>query len=285
MSTSTHVNNFAGLEMYTCTHVYFRMKIYAFTNQKGGVGKTTSCANIGVGLAMTQRRTLLIDLDPQSNLTTCLGLKAGDTDIYDVLRGRAKIKDIVLSRALQIHHEGEPLTIDVAPASLALSGADIELSTVISRETLLKRALKEVEAIYDYVLIDCAPSLGLLTGNALTAADQVLVPVQAEYLSLEGLAQLLQALEQIKVINPGIGVGGVIVTMYDKRRILNNEVKQALEERFGNEVFKTPIRENIKLAEAPSAGLSIFEYDGQSFGAQDYAAVVGELIQKEMSYV
>ena len=234
---------------------------------------------------MTQRQTLLIDLDPQANLTTCLGLTAGESDIYDVLRGRAKFSDIILSRPLQIQHRGDPLTIDIAPASLALSGADIELSTVISRETLLKRALEEVSEKYDYVLIDCAPSLGLLTGNALTASNQVLVPVQAEYLSLEGLAQLLQALEQIKVVNPQIGIGGVIVTMYDKRRILNKEVKEALKERFGDVVFEPPIRENIKLAEAPSAGLSIFEYDGQSFGAQDYAAIVGELIQRELSYV
>ena len=261
------------------------MKTYAFTNQKGGVGKTTSCANIGVGLAMTRRKTLLIDLDPQSNLTTCLGLKAKNGDIYDVLKNRATLHDIVLTRPLQIQHNDEPLTVDVAPASLALSAADIELSTVISRETLLKRVLAEVQDLYEYVLIDCAPSLGLLTANALTASNKVLVPVQAEYLSLEGLAQLLQALEQIKVINSQMGIGGVIVTMFDKRRILNNEVKQALEERFGEIVFKTPIRENIKLAEAPSAGLSIFEYDVQSFGALDYAAVVEELIQKEMSYV
>ena len=259
------------------------MTIYAFVNQKGGVGKTTSCVNIGVGLAMTGRKVLLIDLDPQANLSTSLGVSPATGNVYDVLQGDKEFADIIISRPLQI--DVDPvITLDVAPAAKALSKAEIQLSTVLSRETLLKRALSSEAEYYDYVLIDCSPSSGILTLNALTAAHRAIVPVQAEYLSLQGLAQLLESLQEIKVINEEMRIGGVIVTMYDGRRILNQDVKKALIDRFGDVVFDTPIRENIKVAEAPSHGLSVFEYDQHSYGSHDYAAAVQELIKQEMSH-
>jgi chromosome partitioning protein len=259
------------------------MHVIAFLNQKGGVGKTTSCANIAAGLAVAGRRVLLVDLDPQFNLTSGLGMRLGpdEQSIYDVLRGSAKLADVVRSRRLDV--EGIDAELHLVGASLSLSGADIQLAHVTSRELLLRRALSGLPEgdPFDYVLIDCPPSLGVLTANALAAATQVFVPAEVEYYALEGIPQLEMAIESVQMVNESLRIGGVLATRFDSRRNLNKEVLEALRDRFGEVVFGTPIRQNITLAEAPSHGQTIFEYAPLSNGAADYAAVVGELIERE----
>ena len=258
------------------------MRIISFINQKGGVGKTTSCANIGTGLAIVGRRVLLIDLDPQFNLTSGLGMRLGEDDvgIYDVLRDDATMMETRRSRPVQL--DGIDASIDLVGSSLALAGADIQLAHVTSRELLLKRALSKLPRdVYDYVLVDCPPSLGVLTSNALAAATEIYVPAEVEYYALEGIPQLEMAIESVSLVNEALHIGGVIPTRFDSRRNLNKEVLEALKERFGKVVFRTPVRQNITLAEAPSHGLSIFEYDPDSNGAQDYGAVVQEMIERE----
>ena len=272
------------------------MHIYGFTNQKGGVGKTTSCVNIGAGLALTGRRVLLVDLDPQGNLTTSLGLRLepGQRDIYHVLSSQAdhrqseklSILDVLINRPLDIQLSGRgELSMDIAPAApLSLASADTEFANAVSRETILKRALEPVKDQYDYILIDCSPSLGMLTFNAMTASDKVIVPVQSEFLSLEGMAQILTVLEQLKPVNPDLSIAGILVTMFDQRLIINREVKESLFNRFGELIFQTPIRNNVTVSEAPSAGLTIYEYDSTSYGAADYLDVVKELVTREVNY-
>ena len=269
------------------------MRVYAFVNQKGGVGKTTSCANIGAALVMAGRRVLLIDLDPQANLTTSLGirLKPDQADIYDVLkskgfRGEAKvsIKDILINRTLDLNVSGG-FHMHVAPAApLSLAKADIEFSQVTLRETLLKRILEPLEGEYDYILIDCSPSVGILTTNAMAAADQIIIPVQSQYLSLEGMGQIIQVLEEIEPVNPDLSIGGIIVTMFDKRLIINREVREILTDRFADFVFEKPIRTNISVSEAPSSGMTIFEYAPSSHGSEDYLQVTQELLNREANY-
>ena len=269
------------------------MRVYAFVNQKGGVGKTTSCANIGAALVMAGRRVLLIDLDPQANLTTSLGirLKPDQADIYDVLkskgfRGEAQvsIKDILINRTLDLNVSGG-FHMHVAPAApLSLAKADIEFSQVTLRETLLKRILEPLEGEYDYILIDCSPSVGILTTNAMAAADQIIIPVQSQYLSLEGMGQIIQVLEEIEPVNPDLSIGGIIVTMFDKRLIINREVREILTDRFADFVFEKPIRTNISVSEAPSSGMTIFEYAPSSHGSEDYLQVTQELLNREANY-
>ena len=270
------------------------MRIYAFVNQKGGVGKTTSCANIGAAMALSGLRVLLIDLDPQGNLTTSLGirLESDQADIYDVLkskgfRGEAdiSINDILINRTLDVS-VGEEISFHVAPAApLSLAKADIEFSQATLRETILKRILEPLEGEYDYILIDCSPSVGILTMNAMAAANQIIVPVQSQYLSLEGMAQIIQVLEEIEPVNPSLSIGGIIVTMFDKRLIINREVRNALTDRFADLVFETPVRTNVSVSEAPSSGQVIFEYAPTSHGSEDYVTITNELLDREASYV
>ena len=249
------------------------MKTIALFNQKGGVGKTTSAANIGAGLARLGKRVLLIDMDPQANLTYSLGLDpfSLDASIYELLDGKAALADTIRTR------DG----FDLIPAAIQLAGAELHFAGVPGREMLLRDVLQET-AGYDYALIDCPPSLGLLTLNALTACQTVYIPIQAELLPLQGLRQLMDTVELVrKRLNPGIKITGVITTFYDPRKIMQRTVLERIGEQFGGKVFKSPIRVNVALAEAPGQGQTIFEYSPDSNGAADYLALCREILTRE----
>lgn len=249
-------------------------KVYSVVNQKGGVGKTTSSANISAGLALKGMKVLMIDIDAQANLSAHFGVSVGEeselANMHDVLsKGRA-ISEVVIK-------VGE--TLDLAPASLLLSAADLELGGVIGRELVLKKAISEVMDDYDYIIIDCPPSLGLLSLNGLVACSKVIVPVQSEYLALHGVRQLLDTIDQVRsAYNPSLAVGGVLLCLHDARRKLSKSVAETVRGYFGSLVFETVIRTNVALAEAPAAGKSIFEYDPKSSGAEDYLNLVEEII-------
>lgn len=248
------------------------MEIIAFVNQKGGVAKTTTCLNVGAGLSFCGFKCLLIDLDPQGNLSTSSGLTPGENDLttYEVLKG----SDINLAI--------KPGKYDVLPTDIRLSGAELELASTAGRDFLLKEALGNLKKKYDYILIDCAPSLNILTLMALTACNKIYVPVKADFLGLNGISQLLDTIELVKKrLNPELSIGGVILTFYDSRRGLDKEVVESLKEKFGDIVFKTAISNNIKLAEAPSFYKDIFSYAPNSNGAQQYKALVDEIIKHE----
>ena len=244
-------------------------KVVAVSNHKGGVGKTTSTVNIGAGLAREGlgKRVLLIDLDPQANLSQSLGIQDAERGIYGALKGKYALEPIEITELLH-----------VVPSTLDLSGAEIELSSETGREYILKDLIEPLRHKYDYVLIDCPPSLGLLTINALTAADQIFIPLQTEYLALQGLTKLMEVVEKIKIrLNKKLSVGGVILTQYDARKTLNRDVAASIEEHFKKTVFKTRIRDNVSLAEAPSRGMTIFSYAASSMGAKDYAELSKEV--------
>jgi chromosome partitioning protein len=247
-------------------------RVFAIANQKGGVGKTTTTINIGACLAELGYRVLIVDLDPQGNASTGLGIDAHGlaSSIYDVLVNDAKVEDTV-----------EPTSVKnlfVSPASLDLAGAEIELVAAFSRETRLKRALDAVRGDYDYVLIDCPPSLGLLTVNALTAASEVLVPIQCEYYALEGLGQLLRNVELVKrSLNPELEVSTMILVMYDGRTKLADQVVDEVRGHFGDRVCKTVVPRNVRLSEAPSYGQPIIIFDPTSRGADAYRALAKEV--------
>lgn len=247
------------------------MKIIALTNQKGGVGKTTTTINLGAGLAKLGKKVLLIDLDPQANLTYSLRTHSQrlEKTIYQGLKGKAKVKDII------IKHTG----FDFIPSSLELSGAEIELSNEPAREGLLKRVIDQLDSKdYDYVLIDCPPNLGLLTLNAFTAVHDVFIVLQSEYLALHGLSKLLDLIKVVQQrLNGKLQVGGIICTMFDNRKNLNKEVAGHIQDYFGDKVFKTIIRDNVALAEAPSHHKTIFEYEPNSNGAEDYFNLAKEV--------
>jgi chromosome partitioning protein len=247
------------------------MKTIALTNQKGGVGKTTTTINLGAGLAKLGKKVLLIDLDPQANLTYSLRTHSHrlEKTIYHALRGGVDINDII------IEHNG----FDFIPSSLELSGAELELASEPAREGLLKNAIKQLHAQdYDYVLIDCPPNLGLLTLNAFTAVEDIFIVLQSEYLALHGLSKLLDLVKVVQQrLNNKLEVGGIICTLYDSRKNLNKEVVGHIKDYFGPKVFKTIIRDNVALAEAPSHHKTIFEYDGSCAGAQDYFALAKEI--------
>ncbi|MHB8277889.1 MAG: ParA family protein [Candidatus Humimicrobiaceae bacterium] len=247
------------------------MKTISVANQKGGVGKTTSVINIGAGLRRLGKRVLLIDLDPQSNLTYSLGLtRKIDKTVLDILKGEARAGEVVIDK------DG----LYIIPSSIDLAGADIELSTIAGREFLLKEALRDVKGM-DYIFIDCPPSLGLLTLNAFTVSDEVYIPLQTEYLALQGLNALIKTIDLIKTrINGNLNITGVIATRYDKRKILNKEVAEAIKNKFKDKLFNTYIRENISLAEAPSFGQDIFTYRPNSNGAEDYLNLCKEIIER-----
>lgn len=251
------------------------MRVISFVNQKGGVAKTTSCVNIGASLVDQGKDVLLIDLDAQGSLSTSTGLKeigADELTVYEVLKG-ADIKE-----ATQTLSEG----LSVLPTDIRLSGAEIELSSVPGREFLLREALSEFESVFDYVLIDCPPSLGVLTLIALTASDGVIVPVKADYLALKGMSQLVDVINVVKRrMNPGLEIVGVIATFFNSRRNLDQQIVDQIETFFPGKLFETKISQNTALAEAPSQGKNIFEYDSRSKGAQQYKALAEELIERE----
>ena len=253
------------------------MKVFAFVNQKGGVAKTTSCLNIGAALAIAGRRVLLIDLDPQGSLSKCAGFRelGDDPTTYEVIKGDADINQAIKTKA-------GVAAYDVLPTDIRMSGAEIELISVPGRDTLLREALDGLRKAYDYVLIDCSPSLNILTLMALTAATSIIIPVAAQYMPLDGMAQLLPTVELVKKrLNKGLSIGGVIVTMYDSRRSLDKEIIEAVRQKFPGQTFKTVVKNNSKLAEAPTFGKDIFEYDPKSAGAAAYRDIAQELIERE----
>ena len=247
------------------------MKTIALTNQKGGVGKTTTTINLGAGLAKLGKKVLLIDLDPQANLTYSLRTHSHrlEKTVYHALRGTASEEEMI------IEHNG----FDFIPSSLELSGAELELASEPAREGLLKNLILQLDDYdYDYVLIDCPPNLGLLTLNAFTAVEDIFIVLQSEYLALHGLSKLLDLVKVVQQrLNNKLEVGGIICTLYDSRKNLNKEVVGHIKDYFGPKVFKTIIRDNVALAEAPSHHKTIFEYDGNSAGAQDYFALAKEI--------
>ncbi len=244
----------------------------AIVNQKGGVGKSTTAVNLGASLALIGRRVLLIDIDPQGNATSGLGIdkRAVERDIYGVLLSGIPAADAVVASGVA--------GLDLIPATMALAGAEIELVSALSRETRLKSAIAPLVPRYEYVLIDCPPSLGLLTLNALTAAGEVLIPVQAEYYALEGLSQLTSVVQRIReVLNPELRLTGVLVTMFDGRTKLATEVLDEVNAHFPAQVFRTQIPRNIRLSEAPSFGKPAALFDVKSRGAQAYLALAREV--------
>ena len=250
-------------------------KIYAVVNQKGGVGKTTSVINLCAYLGSSGRRTLLVDIDPQANATSGLGVDktAVSLTIYDLLLEEAKLEDTVISRP--------EFKLDLLPSSPALSGAEVELVQAIGREYRLQKGLEGANGRYDYVLIDCPPSLSLLTINALTAArDGVLIPVQCEYLALEGLSQLTQTVELVrKYLNPDLAIRGLIMTMYDSRTNLSRQVVEEVRGFFPGKVFRTIVPRNVRLSEAPSYGQPINIYAPSSPGALAYQVLTREILK------
>ena len=253
--------------------------IYSFINQKGGVGKTTSCVNTSAFLASKGYKVLIIDLDSQANASNALGIHVNHNTVYELLIGKA---DVLRDNVIR---DTDIASLKIIPSCTSLAGAEIELCSVEKgRELILKQALEAIKDDFDYIMRDCPPSLGLLTVNALSASDALMIPLQCEYLSMLGLSQLMYTLRQVqKYLNPNIRIEGIILTMYDKRSNLTLSVRREIEEYFKDKVFKTTIPRNVRLAEAPSFGLPIVKYDMKSSGAKAYNALVEEFIARSKS--
>ncbi len=250
-------------------------KIIAIANQKGGVGKTTTSVNLAASLGVLEKKVLLIDADPQANATSGLGLDVESIEkgTYQILEHTIKSEDAIL--------ETNSPNVHIIPAHIDLVAIEIELVDKDQREYMMKKAIEELKSKYDYILIDCAPSLGLLTLNALTAADSVMIPIQCEYFALEGLGKLLNTVKSVqKIHNKNLDIEGLLLTMYDSRLRLSNQVVEEVQKHFNEMVFKTIIQRNIRLSEAPSYGESIINYDASSKGASNYLSLAHEIIKK-----
>lgn len=253
-------------------------KIYAVANQKGGVGKTTTCVNLAASLVATKKRVLLVDLDPQGNATMGSGVDKSELEetIYDVLTDRAEPGDCILVSESGKYH--------ILPANGDLTAAEVEMLSLPNKERRLDKVLAKVKANYDYILIDCPPSLNMLTLNALAACHGVIIPMQCEYYALEGLSALMNTIEQIRqLLNPELKIEGILRTMYDPRNSLTNDVSAQLHQYFGDRVYRTCVPRNVRLAEAPSYGQPVLIYDRQSKGAIAYLALAGEILRRNES--
>ncbi|HHU31787.1 MAG: ParA family protein [Zhaonellaceae bacterium] len=249
-------------------------RVIAIANQKGGVAKTTTAVNLGACLAYQGKKVLIVDVDPQGNATSGLGVDRDTLEhcIYDVLINGISLKSIKMDTAIE--------NLDLIPATIQLAGAEIELVSAVSRELKLRKALTKEKDLYDYVILDCPPSLGLLTLNALTAADSILIPIQCEYYALEGLGQLMNTIQLVqKHLNPGLALEGVLLTMFDARTNLSIQVVEEVKAYFKNKVFATIIPRNVRLSEAPSHGKPIITYDPKSRGAEVYQDLAKEVIE------
>jgi chromosome partitioning protein len=251
--------------------------ILAVANQKGGVGKTTTVINLGASLAAAEKKVLLVDFDPQANCTSGFGLpKRGEIpSIYDILTGN--------STAAKVVKKTELPTLSIIPGSIALAGAEVELASVENRESYLSKALEPLRPQYDYIIIDCPPSLGLLTLNALVVADALIIPMQAEYFAMEGVSELLRTVEKVREnYNPNLAIKGVLLTMVDERTNLAKQVIEEVQSHFGSKVYKTFVPRNVRLAEAPSFGKPVLLYDIASRGAQSYLKMTEEFLAREV---
>lgn len=250
-------------------------KIIAFANQKGGVGKTTTCVNVATYMALMGKKILILDIDPQGNATTAVGInKTKDLKtVYDLIDGASSYEDVI-----------QPTIVDnlyIIPSTVDLAGAEVELIQIPQREKVIKRILDEIKVSYDFILIDCPPSLGLITVNALTAADSVLIPMQCEFFSMEGITQLMNTIRLIKYhLNPDLDIEGVVMTMKDKRSNFTNQVSNEIIKFFNKKVYITTIPRNIRLAEAPSHGLPVALYDANSKGAEAYLSLAEEIMKR-----
>ncbi|NHM16398.1 AAA family ATPase [Eggerthellaceae bacterium zg-887] len=250
-------------------------RIVAIINQKGGVGKSTTAINLSASLGVLGKKVLLVDLDPQGNSSSGLGIEKSRVEncIYNVLLDDVALSDVIIADVCN--------GVDVAPATINLAGAEVELVSEIARENRLKDALKSARSAYDYVFVDCPPSLGLLTVNALVAADSLLIPIQCEFYALEGVTKLLDSMKRVKSrLNPSLDIFGVLLTMYDGRTTLARQVADEVRSFFGETVFDTLIPRTVKLSEAPSFGLPITEYDPSGKGALAYGALAKEVVQR-----
>ncbi len=251
-------------------------KIIAVTNQKGGVGKTTSCVNLAAYLANAGKKVLLIDIDPQGNACSSVGVEVEkeQNSIYEILLGEAQIKDSIYPSVMK--------NLDVIPSTVDLSEAEVDLVYMENREKVLKDALSSIKSAYDYIFIDCPPSLGLLTVNVLTATDSIIIPIQCEYFALVGLSQLMNTVRLVKMqLNPNIEIEGVLLTMKDNRSNLVSQVSEEIKKYFGTKVYDTYIPRNVRLAESPSHGKPIVMYDNKSKGAIAYQNLANEFLRKQ----
>ena len=250
----------------------FKTKTISVLNQKGGVGKTTSAVNIASFLAITETPVLIIDMDPQGNASTGLGVGNQKLTIYDLLINNKNINNAIQKTEIDF--------LEIIPSNSQLAGAEIELVSMFTRETILKQIIQNIQGKYKYIIIDCPPSLGLLTINALTASDSIIIPIQCEYYALDGLSQLLNTIRLVqKNLNSNLTIEGILITMFDSRLNLSQQVLKEVKDYFGDKVYKTLINRNVKLGEAPSHGKPIILYDASSTGSQNYMNLVSEILQ------